>query len=66
MTKAVKLMIVLQVSKNLVLAINNIVGIQISVILLRRTDNINRPVCNFLKLRIRILCQGISNRFNPF
>ena len=65
-TEAVQLMIVLQIGKDFVLITDNIIGIQIAVFQLGRTDDVDGPVGSCLQLRVRMLGQGIAHRLDPF
>ena len=59
-------MVVFQICKYFIPAVQNIVGVQITVLLLGCADNVNGSVRCLFKLRIRVLGEGISHRLDPF
>ena len=66
MTHTIQFMMILQICENLIFSVDNIISIQISVILLSCTHDIDGSVCNCLQLRIRMLGQRITDCFDPF
>ena len=66
MAEAVQLVIVLQIGEDLVLVIDDIIGVQVAVLQLGRADDIDGFIRRRLQLRIRMLGQGIAHRLDPF
>ena len=66
MTHTIQFMMILQICENLIFSVDNIIGIQISVILLSCTHDIDGSVCDCLQFRIRMLGQRITDCFDPF
>ena len=65
MAEAVQLVVVLEIRKNHILIVDQIIGVEISVLSLRCADSLNRFICCLFQLRIRMLCQGVGNRLHP-
>ena len=66
MTHTIQFMMILQICENLIFSVDNIISIQISVILLSCTHDIDGSVCDCLQFRIRMLGQRITDCFDPF
>ena len=66
MAKAVQFMMVSEVGEDLVFPVDDVVGIQISVLLLGRADNIYGIVRPFFQFRVWMLRQRICHRLHPF
>ena len=65
MSETVELVVISEVGENAVHTVDDIVGVQIAVLRLCRTDNIDRLIRSPLKLRIGMVNQGIADRLNP-
>ena len=65
MSQTIQLMVILQIGKGLIHTIDNIISVQISILKLCRTHNVNSFICCCLQLLIWMLCQRISNCFDP-
>ena len=59
-------MVITQVGENHGLVIDDVIGIQISIVLLCGTYDIDGFVSRFFKLRIRLLGKGIAHSLDPF
>ena len=66
MPRTIKLMKILQIGKPLRRIIDYIMCVQIAVLILCRTYNVDRRIRKSLELLIRVLCERITDRLDPF
>ena len=64
--EAVQLMVVLQVGEVPVHAVEDVVGVQVAVVELRRADDIDGGVGGRFKVSVRVVGQRVADRFDPF
>ena len=64
--EAVQLMVVLQVGEVPVHAVEDVVGVQVAVVELRRADDIDGGVGGRFEVGVRVVGQRVADRFDPF
>ena len=65
MSETVEFMVISEVGENAIHAVDNIVCVQIAVLRLCRTDDVDRLIRSLLKFGIGMVDQGITNRLDP-